>query len=46
MNKKLTALLLSLVLLLSMALPVFADEKEETENSRIRRISIMNVKKE
>ena len=44
MNKKLTALLLSLVLLLSIALPVFADEKEETEIPQPRRISIMNVK--
>ena len=44
MNKKLTALLLSLILLLSIALPVFADEKDETEIPQISRITIMNLK--
>lgn len=44
MNKKLTALLLSLILLLSIALPVFADEKDETEIPQTSRISIMNLK--
>lgn len=44
MNKKLTALLLSLILLLSIALPVFGDEKDETEIPQTSRISIMNLK--
>ena len=44
MNKKIIALLLSLLLVLSAALPVFADEPEEEASSQTRRISIMNVK--
>ena len=44
MNKKMTALLLSLLLVLSIALPVFADETEETSLTQPRRVSIMNVK--